>query len=138
MFKKLFRLFRPLIAVVIIGLGSIAFVLLTGGSLCIIYNTTGIPCPSCGMSRAFKNLFTFNISGAFSCHPLFGLIILLPVIAFLNYKFPNKKRENIVYIIMTVAFVLTWVVRMIILFPSDPPMTFNPDALLPRLFSSIV
>lgn len=38
---------------------------------CPIRNTTGIPCPGCGMSRAWTAALRLDFASAFSWHPMF-------------------------------------------------------------------
>ena len=40
------------------------------GGLCLMKNTTGFPCPSCGMTRAYTEAFKLNFKKAFYYHPL--------------------------------------------------------------------
>ena len=44
----------------------------------------GIPCPGCGMTRAFSSLFQLDIEEAFYYHPLFPLVIFLLIAYFLT------------------------------------------------------
>ncbi|MGL5702740.1 MAG: DUF2752 domain-containing protein [Cetobacterium sp.] len=37
-------------------------------------NIFGIPCPTCGITRAFISLINFNFKEAFRFHPLFWII----------------------------------------------------------------
>lgn len=41
---------------------------------CPIYELTGITCPLCGATRAFRALLQGHVWLAFRCHPLFPLI----------------------------------------------------------------
>jgi len=114
-------------------IGGIAFVvsLFFDFSLCPIYNITGIPCFSCGMTRAVKSLP--DIRQAFFYHPLFFILILIPPMAFLS-----EEKRNKIYIAMAVLLVGVWIIRMIIMFPHTPPMNYNSNSLfefIRRLFS---
>ncbi|MCL2572248.1 MAG: DUF2752 domain-containing protein [Defluviitaleaceae bacterium] len=91
-------------------------------SLCPIYNITGIPCFSCGMTRAVRSLP--DIRQAFFYHPLFFILALIPPMAFLS-----EKKRNKIYIIMAVLLVGAWIIRMIIMFPHTPPMNYNNNSL---------
>lgn len=45
--------------------------------VCRFYRLTGIPCPACGSSRAFRHLLAGRISDAFSVQPLMTALALL-------------------------------------------------------------
>lgn len=51
-----------------LALGILWLVFLPG---CPVRNMTGIPCPGCGMSRAWFSLLRLDVAGAFSHHPMF-------------------------------------------------------------------
>lgn len=102
---------------------------LTSGGICMIYNLVGIPCPSCGMTRAFVNLLNFNITDAFRINPAFPLVILFPYI--------YVKKSKIMLIIVITLFILIWIVRMFLYYPDVQPMTPNNDAFIYKLFMEI-
>ena len=101
---------------------------------------TGIPCPGCGMTRAFTSLFHFDLTRAFLYHPLFPLIIItaiLFVMCVILYTYKTDKsvlsldvqdmnmmmkdmfshKLTIVYICLFMsAFVAVYVIR----FPNIP------------------
>ncbi|MDR0485787.1 MAG: DUF2752 domain-containing protein, partial [Elusimicrobiota bacterium] len=54
---------------------------------CIIRALFSIPCPACGLSRAWLNFFSGKIDAAFYYHPLFFLAPILIISAL----FKNKK-----------------------------------------------
>ena len=45
----------------------------------------GIPCPMCGMTRAFISLFKLDVASAFYYHPLWPLLIVSVVVYILHY-----------------------------------------------------
>ena len=107
---------------------------LTGQSVCPIYRTLGIPCPSCGMTRAWVCLLHFDIPGAFQMHPLFwvvppGLVFCSPPV---QQRLPGKAK-TVVCVAVGFVFITVWVVRMVLLFPHTPPMVYLPNAWLPRV-----
>ncbi len=77
----------------------------------------GIPCPFCGLSRAFFSLARFDIAGAFYYHPLFPLIILMVVFEFLRwlemFKI-SKKTHVIIYGVVFLAFIIVFIIRHIL------------------------
>ena len=116
---------------VFIALGLILTIISTfkSSSICMFYNFTSIPCPSCGMTRAFKSLLSFDIMKAFWYHPLFPLVILFPYIYV-------KMDKRLIYIIGTL-FIVTWIIRLILLFPHTSPMVPNTSAYLYKVFMYI-
>lgn len=111
----------------------IAAFLLGSRTLCVFKATYGIPCPGCGMTRSFLCLLHGDVEGAFYWHPLF----ILPILAGLVFIFRNKGfiskiyRSKVFWISMLVLFIAVWVVRMVLMFPHQPPLDFNSDGLLP-------
>jgi hypothetical protein len=100
-------------------------------TICFVRGVSGIPCPSCGMTRAYKLLFQGDLEGAFYMHPLFFIPIII-VVLFLT------RKMNILYKYkyhLLVIFLGVYVYRMIVLFPNEAPMMFNHKALLPRIFN---
>ncbi len=58
-------------------LGIVAVVLLLCVVLkipCFMRSVTGIPCPSCGMTRAWLAALQLDFSAAFSYHPMFWTV----------------------------------------------------------------
>jgi hypothetical protein len=99
---------------------------------CILKNTVGIPCPSCGMTRAYLLLFNGDIKGAFHMHPLFPLIPVTAGAVLVSY-FTKFKMDRL-YILLALAFFVVYIVRMIGLFPHTPPMDYNYNSIFYRLF----
>ncbi|HUN66501.1 MAG TPA: DUF2752 domain-containing protein [Bacteroidota bacterium] len=54
-----------------------------GTTLCLFHRLTGLPCPSCGVTRSIAMLMHGNLRGAVDCNPL-G-IVLLPVLLVLPW-----------------------------------------------------
>jgi len=51
---------------------------------CPLLNLTGVPCPGCGMSRAFLAFFRLDLAQAFHYHPMFPALLMFPAL-FLIY-----------------------------------------------------
>lgn len=79
-------------------------------SLCLFYNKFYIPCPACGITRAFKAFLTGDIIGALNSHPLFWTVPLIPFIA-------AMKKERYIYIFGFV-FIAVWIIRLINTYPT--------------------
>lgn len=113
----------------LIGIAALAASAVTGRSVCVFYNVTGVPCPSCGMTRAWLYFFAFDFRNALFFHPLFWIV---PVIPFLR-----RVPKAIVYGCIAL-FIGVWVLRLVVLFPHTPPMNFFDGALLPKMAATLV
>ena len=105
-------------------MGGLAFSasLFAGISLCVIYNVTGIPSPSCGMTRAFMSLPDVRL--AFFYHPLFFTVPFIPFAALFS-----DRLRNITSLVLIVLFLSVWALRLFYLFPHTPPMNYNENSL---------
>lgn len=115
-----------------IGGAALLLSVLLNRSLCPIYNIIGLPCPSCGMTRAYSALLSGHVATAFRMHPLFWVVPLLIGLPLLQKK--NLKLGNGVGIALIVLFLALWIVRMVLYFPHTEPMVWNDGALLPSLW----
>ncbi|WP_163195109.1 DUF2752 domain-containing protein [Clostridium thermarum] len=113
----------------VIGAVSILIGFLTDRSICLFYNTTGVPCPGCGMTRAFLNLFNGHISEAFHFHPLFPLVLFIPFLM-------NNKKKIYLYSIISI-FIAVWLIRLKLYYPDVEPMTYHEDNLFTFIKSLI-
>lgn len=127
--------FGKILILVLLGL-SIIFLLIKKfskitGSICLIRGLTGIPCPSCGMSRAIIAFINGDIINAFRFHPLFWL----PFIVFILIVFKRKFFKQIIIgaIISTIAI---YILRMAIFFPSIEPMKYNEKSIINQIIEN--
>lgn len=100
--------------------------ILSSDNLCILKKVTGIPCPGCGMTRAYLSLLKLNIRDAFFYNPIFWT---LPVIIILMIKKPTKFINIIKYFILGLI-ILTYVIRMILFFPEIAPMDYYDKSIV--------
>jgi hypothetical protein len=103
-------------------------------TICFIRGSLGIPCPSCGITRAYKLFFQGDLAGAFHMHPLFFIPIIIGIL-FL------KKRMDLLYkykFHLLILFFMVYIYRMMVLFPNEAPMMFNHKAILPRIFNMFI
>ncbi|MDQ2088061.1 DUF2752 domain-containing protein [Herbivorax sp. ANBcel31] len=127
---------KIIVIFVVVGLISVGLSLITDKSICVFLNLTGLPCPSCGMTRAVILFVKGDLSGAFYYHPLFFLPF---VVVLINYK---KVRQNkvifngLVYALIAI-FLVVYIIRLVKLFPDKEPFLFYSDGLLPMVFQFI-
>ena len=110
-----------------VGFISIAVSNVIGRSVCLIWEVVGVPCPSCGTTRAVRAFFSGNIKESFRYHPFWLWVAVIPVLQLI------KKTPKKVYIFLAFLYVGLWVWRMVIYFPHTSPMTFNSSALVPSI-----
>lgn len=125
-----------------IGLG--AFFLLAWqvtGTSCTFQSTIGLPCPGCGLTRALLAALHGNFQEALRLHPLFWLaplviLAILVMLAIAPDQLSNPKL-NRVWLGLALLFMVVYLVRMIFYFPDQEPLTWNDQAILPRLWRLI-
>lgn len=114
--------------------------------ICPISIITGYPCPGCGITRAFFFFLTFQWNLAFSYNPT--IFLWLSVIAwgiFLRYfikdnAFKTKHKKIFIRAVTAVGIIsiAVYIVRMNILYPNVPPMTYNTFNILHLLHSFFI
>ncbi|WP_311525998.1 DUF2752 domain-containing protein [uncultured Parvimonas sp.] len=92
--------------------------------VCVFYNIFGIPCPACGMTRAFNRIFILKIKESFDYNllgvPLFIIINSYLIINFysilkntdeINIYFEKffQKYKTALIIISAVIVILNWI-----------------------------
>lgn len=125
------RFLRRCLLAAAIALGCLLLFGLFGMD-CRIKTLTGLPCPTCGMTRAWLSALSLDLSSAFSWHPLFWTVPLLV----LTVLFADLRKRWPKAILWTALglFLAVYLVRMLLLFPHTPPMDFYTEAVLPRFF----
>ncbi len=107
--------FKPIIKRLVF-LGCIAVILILFYK-CPIKIIFGIPCPGCGITRAFLSLIRFDFKKAFEYHPLFPVVFIeLMYFVFRDfipqkYKI-NEKFENTIFSITAVLMIAVWIYRL--------------------------
>lgn len=132
--KKQF--YKFLIIFTVIGLISIISYII-GISPCLFYDITGVPCPSCGMTRAYVSLFHLDIKSAFFYHPLFFTMPFCILPQFLKYCFNikiKKSTQTAYYSLLLFIFIVVWIIRLYLYFPNIEPMTFNTNSLFYKIY----
>jgi len=96
--------FRPLAPWALAGLAGLAAVVVlhawqpAGGashSICIFRRTTGIPCPGCGLTRAFAQLAKGHWRAGVAAHPLAPLFALEAAAAWLAWGWLAARRGEV-------------------------------------------
>jgi len=93
----------------------------------------GLPCPGCGMTRAWLAAMRFDFHTAFRMHPLF---LLAPPLLILAFQKRQKRLAENILIGIAIIFIVVYVVRMVYLFPDTEPMVLNQRGLVQRIFNA--
>lgn len=83
---------------------------------CIFRFMTGIPCPGCGMTRAWLAVLRLDFAAAIAYHPLFWVVPIAFVLAFVREEVASSKLKRGIDIAVTVLCVLVvavWIVRLV-------------------------
>ncbi len=84
---------------------------------CLFRSFTGVPCPACGMSRAWLAAFRLDIAGACRLHPMFwGIPVLGVLYIFDGFPIPGKHCTRLLYLVLLAGFVLTYWIRLMLFF----------------------
>lgn len=93
---------------------------------CVFRLMTGIPCPGCGMTRAWLAALRLDFAAAFAYHPLFWVVPIAFVLAFVREKMASSKQKrgiDIVIAVLCVLVVAVWIVRLVN--PADAGLLFS-------------
>lgn len=101
------------------------------GTTCLFRLLTGICCPACGMTRAWTSFLNGDIEKAFYYHPLFWLVIIIPVIILFRKKI-NERLYNGIMLFFIVLVLGCYFYR---LFTNSPVVYIRiHDSLIYRIF----
>ena len=99
-----------LIAFIVVYLLMVIF-----DTTCIVKFVFGIPCPGCGLTRAWVSFFRLDFRSAFEYHPLFWTVpISLYYILYDLAPFKNKFLNYGVPITIIAMFFINWIVRLVL------------------------
>ena len=96
---------------------------------CVFRLMTGIPCPGCGMTRAWLAALRLDFAAAFAYHPLFWVVPIAFAPALVREGVASSKLKRGIDIAVTVLCVLVvavWIGRLIN--PADAGLLFGGHA----------
>lgn len=97
----------------LIALGLVLLVAVWHGTPCFFRRLTGIPCPCCGMSRAWLAALRLDFRRAFSFHPMFWSLPVLSLVFLLDgFPFPGRRVSRWLYLAMLVLLAGCYALRL--------------------------
>lgn len=81
---------------------------------CVIEELSGVPCPTCGMTRAWLSALRGDLVRAFRFHPLFWAVPPLYLFLFFREKFPPRAQTAIA-LSATALFAAVWLLRLLVI-----------------------
>lgn len=97
-------------------------------AFCPLVIVTGLPCPGCGLSRACLLLLGGEFFRSFRMHPLAVFWIFWVLYAAGNRYLCGRKvsrRMQRALMVLALATLILYVVRMLLYFPQRPPMAYT-------------
>ena len=114
--------------------GTFYLLLAALGHGCPIRWLTGIPCPGCGLSRAYLALLQGDLVGAFAFHPLFWAVPVLILAVW--WKGPRgKKAARFLAFFLGAAFLLVYIWRLA---SGNPYMEISVEESLSARFLGLI
>lgn len=99
-----------LLAVVVLILG-LSLLLGTG---CLIRKYTGIPCPGCGLTRAWFSVLRLDLVAAFRYHPMFWSVPVFGLFILFDGKLlKNEKANNWLLYGLVAVYIGCYAIRLI-------------------------
>lgn len=72
-----------------------------------------IPCPGCGITRAYISLLHLDMAKAFSYNPMFWSVPLLFILYLFDGKLFKKKALNAALLtVITAGFLVFWLIKL--------------------------
>lgn len=80
---------------------------------CPFFAATCVPCPTCGMTRAWIAALSLDFTTAFAFHPLFWTVPLLYVCFLYDGRLFRKAWINtLLYLVIGAAFLTHWLLTL--------------------------
>lgn len=105
---------QKLLVLILIGVGVVAMWFLETG--CLIQRFIGIPCMSCGMTRAFFAFINGDFVESFTMHPMLLSVPVLAIMFLFGDKlFKGKTRipTIILLILITLGFAVNYIFNLV-------------------------
>lgn len=114
---------------------------LVWGKICPVRTMIGIPCPGCGLTRAFKLAMTGHFYQATIINPLWIAITVFVILHLsIRYFVADEKKAKkfkiilkILIIIVAISAIAYYIYRMIYWYPNREPMLYDNKNILKNL-----
>ena len=84
------------------------------GIYCLFVRLFGIPCPGCGMTRAYLALLRLDVTGAFEMHPMFWSVPILVLFYLFDGKiFRPRWINTAILTLIFIGFFINWIFKLI-------------------------
>jgi hypothetical protein len=115
------------------------------GTICLLRNLTGLPCPTCGMTRSFCAVSRGEVGRAIDLHPLglvvyavFALVMVRSCLIAISGRM-RWKRAGRAFVwsvpILAAATILVWIARLAILVSSGAAAEAWRSSVLARMMT---
>jgi hypothetical protein len=105
----------------------------TAGTVCMVNALFGMPCPGCGLTRAWYAALGLRVGEAFAFHPLFAVpFVYVGIWVWTRVRKVNPPWFKTLSIGVLAAFLAVYVIRMVMFFPHTEPFVLNFDSFLLR------
>lgn len=103
-------------------------------AFCPMLALTGLPCAGCGLTRAFLDLFSGQLSRAAYIQPMaFAVLAFLLYCGCFRYIKGSKiKGFTPLFVLLIVSMLIFYAVRMYLYFPDRVPYVYMKDNILAR------
>ncbi len=92
----------------------LTFILARSGIGCVWRYLFKIPCPGCGMTRAFLSFVHGDFKSAMKYHFMFPSVpVICMYIMFDGHIFKSKKTDTIILSVIGVGFLLHWIIDLV-------------------------
>lgn len=80
---------------------------------CPIRHLTGIPCPGCGMGRAWLAALRLDFGQAFAYHPMFWAVPLVALFALYDFRLlPGRRSNGLVLALLALGTAVCYFIRL--------------------------
>ncbi|MCX7714294.1 MAG: DUF2752 domain-containing protein [Clostridia bacterium] len=121
--------------ILIVAAAVLGCIFIFSGSSCLFRAFLGIPCPGCGMTRAYLALFKLDFSSALYFHPLFWLVPVAAFVVILRKHgwIKDVYKSKCFWLGIFTLAMAVYAIRMFLYFPDIPPMDYNWNSVCGRL-----
>lgn len=81
---------------------------------CFFKSLTGLPCPACGLTRAWLAILRGQVARAFAMHPMFWGVPVLHIYFLTDGKLFSKRVDRWILALILVGFAAVFVGRLLV------------------------